>query len=182
MATNVGRVGIVMKGTWSSSATYEGLDAVTYNGALYIAKQDVPANTLPTNATYWQAALELTTQIYSLTDVKLEYSSSGATNPTFTINGTSGMARRGNTVTFFIWFMISDKGSGNGLRVTGLPFIPIIGRSLCQLGGSAIGAPSDGVIDANSGSIILHRPDGGDVNGGNINAGNLWVGCTVSVV
>lgn len=57
MATNVGRVGIVMKGAWSSSATYEVLDAVSYNNGLYIAKQAVPANTLPTNTTYWQKAI-----------------------------------------------------------------------------------------------------------------------------
>lgn len=57
MATNVGRVGIVMKGTWSSSAPYEVLDAVSYNNGLYIAKQAVPANTAPTNTTYWQVAI-----------------------------------------------------------------------------------------------------------------------------
>ena len=54
MATLIGKVGMVMKGDWSSSATYEVLDAVTYNGSLYIAKQAVPVNTLPTNTTYWQ--------------------------------------------------------------------------------------------------------------------------------
>lgn len=54
---DLGKVGIVMKGNWSSSATYENLDAVSYSGALYIAKQNVPANTLPTNTTYWQNAL-----------------------------------------------------------------------------------------------------------------------------
>lgn len=57
MATDLGKVGIVMKGDWSSSATYEVLDAVSYNGGLYIAKQDVSANTAPTNTTYWQAAV-----------------------------------------------------------------------------------------------------------------------------
>lgn len=56
MATDLGKVGIVMKGTWSSSATYEVLDAVSYNNGLYIAKQAVPANTAPTNTTYWQLA------------------------------------------------------------------------------------------------------------------------------
>lgn len=60
MATNVGKVGIVMKGTWSSSDTYEVLDAVTYSGSLYIAKQNVPAGTTPTNTTYWQLATDLT--------------------------------------------------------------------------------------------------------------------------
>lgn len=57
MATDLGKVGIVMKGAWNSSATYEALDAVNYNGGTYIAKQAVPANTAPTNVTYWQIAL-----------------------------------------------------------------------------------------------------------------------------
>ena len=56
-ATDLGKVGIVMKGTWSSSAAYEVLDAVSYNEGLYIAKQNVPENTVPTNTTYWQEAL-----------------------------------------------------------------------------------------------------------------------------
>ena len=58
MATDIGKVGIVMKGAWNSSATYEVLDAVSYNNGTYIAKQDVPANTAPTNTTYWQVALD----------------------------------------------------------------------------------------------------------------------------
>ena len=57
MATDLGKVGIVMKGTWSNSATYEALDAVSYNSNLYISKQAVPAGTLPTNTTYWQNAV-----------------------------------------------------------------------------------------------------------------------------
>ena len=54
MATNVGRVGIVMKGDYNSASTYEALDAVSYNNGLYIAVQNVPAGTVPTNTTYWQ--------------------------------------------------------------------------------------------------------------------------------
>lgn len=57
MATDLGKVGIVMKGVWSNSATYEVLDAVSYNGGLYVARQAVPANTAPTNSTYWQNAV-----------------------------------------------------------------------------------------------------------------------------
>lgn len=56
MATDLGKVAMRMRGSWSSSATYEVLDAVTYSNGLYIAKQAVPANTAPTNTTYWQAA------------------------------------------------------------------------------------------------------------------------------
>lgn len=57
MSTLVGKVGMVTKGTWNSSATYEKLDVVYYEGATYIAKYNVPANTLPTNTSYWQLAV-----------------------------------------------------------------------------------------------------------------------------
>ena len=57
MATNVGKVGIVMKGAYNSSNAYEVLDAVTYNSGLYIAKKDAPAGTTPTNTNYWQQAI-----------------------------------------------------------------------------------------------------------------------------
>lgn len=62
MATDLGKVGIRMRGTWDSSTAYEVLDAVYYQTGTYIAKQAVPANTLPTNTTYWQAALVPTIQ------------------------------------------------------------------------------------------------------------------------
>ena len=58
MATDLGKVGMRMRGAWSSSATYEVLDAVQYNNGTYIAKQAVPANTAPTNTTYWQSAID----------------------------------------------------------------------------------------------------------------------------
>lgn len=57
MATDLGKVGIVAKGNWNSSTSYEVLDAVSYNNGLYIAKQAVPANTAPSDTTYWQNAL-----------------------------------------------------------------------------------------------------------------------------
>lgn len=75
-ATDLGKVGIVTKGAWSSSATYEVLDAVYYNGETYIAKQSVPANTLPTNTTYWQPALTATVQVGTISNPKSIYSGS----------------------------------------------------------------------------------------------------------
>ena len=69
MATDLGKVAIVAKGTWSSSATYEVLDAVSYNNGLYLAKQDVPANTAPTNTTYWQAAITDSYNYVSCNDI-----------------------------------------------------------------------------------------------------------------
>jgi hypothetical protein len=58
MATDLGKVGIRMRGTWDSSTAYEVLDAVYYNYGTYIAKQSVPAGTAPTNTSYWQKALD----------------------------------------------------------------------------------------------------------------------------
>ena len=55
---DLGKVGLVLKGSWNNAATYEVLDVVTYNNGLYIAKQDVPANTLPTDTTYWQVGFD----------------------------------------------------------------------------------------------------------------------------
>lgn len=57
MATDLGKVGMRMRGDWNSSTAYEVLDAVSYAGGLYVAKQAVPANTAPTNTTYWQPAI-----------------------------------------------------------------------------------------------------------------------------
>ncbi len=55
---DVGRVSFVMKGAWNLATSYEKLDAVSYNGSLYIAKQDVPGGTAITNTTYWVLAVE----------------------------------------------------------------------------------------------------------------------------
>lgn len=56
-ATDLGKVGMRARGSWSNSTTYEVLDIVSYNNSLYIAKQAVPANTAPTDTTYWQPAI-----------------------------------------------------------------------------------------------------------------------------
>jgi hypothetical protein len=64
----LGKVGIRMRGNWNSSTAYEVLDAVSYNNGLYIAKQGVPANTLPTDTTYWQLALDNTALVYKAGD------------------------------------------------------------------------------------------------------------------
>lgn len=76
MATDLGKVGMVMKGDWDSSTAYEVLDAVSYDGGLYIAKQAVPANTLPTNTTYWQASV---TEVKSKIIQNVEFSSGWGT-------------------------------------------------------------------------------------------------------
>lgn len=57
MATDLGKVGMVMKGNYNSANTYEVLDVVSYSAGLYVAKQAVPAGTAPSNTTYWQPAI-----------------------------------------------------------------------------------------------------------------------------
>jgi len=52
---NLGRVTMMPKGVWDSSLTYRRLDIVTNNGVSYIALQDVPADTVITNTSYWMA-------------------------------------------------------------------------------------------------------------------------------
>ena len=56
MATDLGKVGMVDKGNYNSGSTYEAMDVVTYNSSTYIAIQNVPVNTAPTNTTYWREA------------------------------------------------------------------------------------------------------------------------------
>ena len=55
MATyNLGRFILNPRGNYSSSATYNKLDVVLYNGSSYICKSDSTTNKVPTNTTYWQ--------------------------------------------------------------------------------------------------------------------------------
>ena len=49
----LGKVGMLLKGEYSSSITYQKLDVVTYNGETYVAKTETQGN-LPTNTGYWQ--------------------------------------------------------------------------------------------------------------------------------
>lgn len=183
MATDLGKVGMRMRGDWNSSATYEVLDAVTYNGALYIAKQAVPANTLPTNTTYWQTALKTTSQELDISNVRLEYTSSGATNPTATLNtasGASAIYRNGNTVTFMFIFNITDVGSGNTLMVSGLPVLatPANYRVLTMAMGPALSGAGAGIIRNNSRDIILNTGAGANVSSSNLSTGTLYISGT----
>ena len=51
---NIGRVRIAWQGEWDSNTSYVALDAVSYQGSSYVARQDVPLGTPPTNTTYFQ--------------------------------------------------------------------------------------------------------------------------------
>lgn len=114
MATDLGKVGMRMRGDWNSSTAYEVLDAVSYNLGLYVAKQAVPANTAPTNTTYWQEALSPTSIINSLgryTDI------TDSLTPTNCTIGGCKVARLGA----FIAMILVVTVTGNAPVVTGVP-------------------------------------------------------------
>ena len=75
MATDLGKVGMVMKGAWNSASTYEVMDVVTASSGMYIAKTAVPANTAVTNTTYWQPAFTFSS-IPNITSFIVNYTSS----------------------------------------------------------------------------------------------------------
>lgn len=59
MATyNLGRFILNPRGTYSSSANYNKLDFVLYNGSSYVCKADSTTNKVPTNTSYWQLMAE----------------------------------------------------------------------------------------------------------------------------
>ena len=91
ISTNPSPVQVTIKprGEWSSSVSdYKRLETITYNGSSYMALQDVPQNTLPTNTTYWQLIAKCGT------DGGVQYA-------TFEVDTTTGYLN-----------MISDDGYG----------------------------------------------------------------------
>ena len=75
--TDIGRAGMVMKGDYNSASTYETLDAVSYANGLYVAKQNVPAGTVPTNTTYWQSAIDTSGLLPKISIVTIECNDTG---------------------------------------------------------------------------------------------------------
>ena len=56
--TNLGRVAIVPKGTYSASVQYYYLDLVYYNGSSYVVHTEPSIGTVPTNTSYWYLVAE----------------------------------------------------------------------------------------------------------------------------
>lgn len=56
--TNLGRVGMVLRGEYSPSTSYERLDVVSYQKGAYCAKTAV-SGVVPTNSTYWQTIVSM---------------------------------------------------------------------------------------------------------------------------
>ena len=144
MAPDLGKVGIRMRGDWSSSATYEVLDAVSYNGALYIAKQAVPENTLPTNATYWQAALTASATAYTF-------------NLSSSFSGTTSISRVGDLI--FLNLNITGTFTANANHELGsLPSELITSEAQFEIGtisSTGITGIGEVIIRANSANVLM---------------------------
>jgi hypothetical protein len=52
--TDLGKVGMTLKGEYNSAAIYERLDVVTYQGSSYVLIVESATNQVPTNTSYWQ--------------------------------------------------------------------------------------------------------------------------------
>ena len=110
--TNLGRVCIVPKGTWSNATAYTKLDVVTYQGSSYMAIQN-NTNKQPTNTSYWLLLAQ-----------KGDTGNTGATGngiSSISKTGTSGLVdtytityTSGQTTTFTV--TNGEKGdTGNGI-------------------------------------------------------------------
>lgn len=56
---DLGAIAFDPKGEFDVSATYAKFDIVDYLGNLYVATEDVPTGTLPTDVTYWKLFLDI---------------------------------------------------------------------------------------------------------------------------
>ena len=77
---NVGKVSPVPKGNWGgANAAYEKLNMVNYNGVLYIAKQNIAANSniAITNTNYWMQATNSWGEVQVTIDNSLENAAIG---------------------------------------------------------------------------------------------------------
>ena len=70
---NLGRIGMLTRGTWNSLSNYKRLDVVTHLGSSYVAVDD-NTNTPVTNASYWQVmALQGQTPEYEWSGTSLRF-------------------------------------------------------------------------------------------------------------
>lgn len=140
MATDLGKVGMRLRGTYNAANSYEVLDVVTYNNGLYIAKTSVPANTLPTNTTYWQVALDLS-NIYP-TDQALTIPGSGSL--TFGVSSADVTLEAGKT-----YFASHSSGAGR------FAFYFQTDASSVAAKGDVIAAAGSLSVSLSSGKIII---------------------------
>lgn len=62
---NLGRVGFVLRGTWSSQTAYSQLDVVTYNGAAYAARTASTGVTPSSGSSVWQELAGISAAVQS---------------------------------------------------------------------------------------------------------------------
>lgn len=70
-STITAKIAPLPRGDYSSSATYDKLDVVSYNGSSYMAIKAVPTGTVPTNTTYWQLLVDNSVPDGAITTAKL---------------------------------------------------------------------------------------------------------------
>lgn len=80
MATiNLGNVGLVPKGTWSSSTTYNRLEFVEHDGSSYVALASSTNVTPGTDSTKWQLLAQAGSQGQSAIKTRIDYTASETT-------------------------------------------------------------------------------------------------------
>lgn len=80
----IGRVGLVNRGTYSSSDTYNEMDFVLYNGSTFVAKKTVQGVTPASDGVNWQflaSGLAMSLQNNLLTNVEGTYALDAAQGP-----------------------------------------------------------------------------------------------------
>ena len=70
MSASAGRVLLIPRGNYDSTAVYNPLDFVYYNSSSYVCKQPA-TGILPTNTTYWQIMVEGAVNISDMQDVQI---------------------------------------------------------------------------------------------------------------
>ena len=93
--TTLGAVGILPVGDWSNSSAYDRLNAVKYQGSMYVALKDVPAGVVPTNTTYWMLMAEKGESVQSVEKTGTSglvdtYTMTMSSGRTFTFTVTNG--------------------------------------------------------------------------------------------
>lgn len=105
--TTLGAVGILPVGDWGNSSAYDRLNAVKYQGSMYVALEDVPAGVVPTNTTYWMLMAEKGESVQSV-----EKTSTSGLVDTYTMTMSSG-----RTFTFTV--TNGEKGDTGATGATG---------------------------------------------------------------
>lgn len=88
---NLGRVGFVLRGTWSSGETYNPLDVVLYNGTSYAAKTTITGLAPSAASAAWQELTQISTAVVSaMNDMAVRY------DTTQSLTSTQKWTARGN--------------------------------------------------------------------------------------